>query len=126
MVQLNIYHFLIFIGFIFIIVFLFISYNFYQALQQIKSTARTIEKTIEDNQEIFENLKKITFQLNNQLEEINPIISQLKETINKFKELKSNLLNVLLFILGFMKSPLGKLPTFLSGLRWVLRKFKKA
>lgn len=125
MVQLNIYHFLIFIGFIFIIVFLFISYTFYQALQQIKSTARTIEKMIEDNQEFFENLRKIAFQLNNQLEEINPIIFQLKETIDKLKELKSNLLNILLFALGFVKSPLGKIPTFLSGLRWIFKKFKR-
>lgn len=125
-VQLNLYHFLIFIGFIFIIVFLFLSYSFYQVMQQIKSTARTIEKTIEENEELFENLKKITSQLNEQLTELNPIILQLKDTMNKIKTLKENIFNLLLFLLGFVKSPLGKLPSFISGFRWILKKFKKS
>ncbi|OGF64540.1 MAG: hypothetical protein A2Y62_06840 [Candidatus Fischerbacteria bacterium RBG_13_37_8] len=121
----NFYYLLSLGSVILIFVLLFLAHAFYHTLLQIKNTARTIEKAIQDNQELFDNLKELSSRLNEQVAELSPVIEELNATAKKVKEMKQGLLNSVFMLSSLTHGYLGKLPAFLMGMRWIIKKFRK-
>ena len=121
----NFYYLLSLVVVILFFVILYIAHAFYHALQQIKSTARTIEETIKNNQEIFDNLKVLTERLNNQIGDLSPLVKQLNEVAQKIKDMRAGMFNLLLLVSNLAGGYFGKIPMFIAGVRWMLKKFKK-
>ena len=114
-----------FLGIVLFFVCLILAHALYQTLQQIRNTAKTIDKTIEENQELFENLRKVSKQLNEQLTELEPVIEQLKETAAKINNFRQNLLSIVGLISTIAGNRLGRLPAYIAGVSWIYKKFKK-
>jgi uncharacterized protein YoxC len=115
----------IFLGTVFIITFWLIARTLIQTLQQIKSTARTVEKTIEENQELLENLKKMSRQLNEQISELAPVVTSLNDMSQKYNNLKTGFMSTAGIISNLLGTRLGKIPAFIAGVSWIYKKFKK-
>ncbi len=125
MIQDNFYYLLSLVTVILFLVILYIAHALYHALQQIKSTARTIEEAIKSNQDLFDSIKRLSEQLNERVNEISPIIKDVNEASKKIKEMRSGIFNLLLFISNIAGGYLGRLPIFFTGLRWMLKKIKR-
>lgn len=119
------YIFWIFLGVISFFVCLILAIKLYQTLEQVKNTARNIDKTIEENRETFENLKRISRQLNDQIEELGPVITQLNEMATKFNNFKQGFMNVTGILLNLTGNRLGRWPAYIAGVSWIIKKFKK-
>lgn len=125
MIQDNFYYLLSLIAVILFLVILYLAHALYHTIQQIKSTAKAIEEMIRKNQGLFDNLNKLTEQLNEQVAELSPAVKQLNEFSKKLKDRTTGIFNMILTIAGLAGGSLGRVPLFFAGLRWMLKKFKR-
>jgi len=113
------------LGVIFVIVCMILAWKLWKTLQQIRITARNIDRTIRENRETFENLKKLSRQLNEQIEEIGPVVTQVKEMAAKINNIKQGFMNISGILLSLTGNRLGRWPAYIAGVSWILKKFRK-
>lgn len=125
MIQDNFYYLLSLIAVILFLVILYLAHALYHMIQQIRSTARAIEEMIRNNQGLFDNINRLTEQLNDQIAELSPVIKQINEFSKRLKDMRAGIFNIILMISNLAGGYLGRIPLFFAGLRWVLKKFKR-